>query len=190
MKTRKKTNDENAGLRSIPVVSKVKQQFKSIGKQATNVVKPLAARAKNVLQREQVEFRVMPWCDLSELIEVRDCIYSSFRFEADPRLDLDRASRRVFLESETNPLSRYHYARDRLELWKLRCRNILKSQIIVHHLTSIESMLNILIEEFNFYVVREGLGTNQRLLYDLYCKFSLTFISLLTLFFFSFQQLV
>lgn len=173
MKTKKKTpkvNNENAipssGIKKkkIPIL-----QRKKLNKLKNNPNGRLNNNKKKFDDiRKKLEFRFLPWAHVNELVEVRDCIYSGFHFQNVTNLDLEDAVQRIFVPNQ-DQLNRLYFARDKLSLWKYRCRNIEKSQLIVCHLNAIESMLNILIEEYNVYVIQNGCS-NTSLLYSLYCE--------------------
>lgn len=121
-----------------------------------------------------------PWIDVDDVKEVRDEIYNSIAIKKTEFAENPRYSKIVQIEvSENDPqvainsINSLTFARNKLAAWKCRCRNIARSQIVMSHLTSLESILNVLIEEFNS-DKRSGRSNrfgdmNSSMLYSLYC---------------------
>lgn len=121
-----------------------------------------------------------PWIDVEDVKAVRDEIYNSIIIKKTEFAENPKYSKTVHIkvsendpEVEINSINSLTYARNKLAAWKCRCRNIPRSQIVMSHLTSLESILNVLIEEFNF-DKRSGRSNgfgdlNSSMLYSLYC---------------------
>lgn len=121
-----------------------------------------------------------PWIDVDDVKVVRDEIYNSIIIKKTEFAENPKYSKTVHIKvSENDPevainsINNLTFARNKLAAWKCRCRNIARSQIVMSHLTSLESILNVLIEEFNFNKRTgrsNGFGDlNSSLLYSLYC---------------------
>lgn len=147
-------------------------------------------RAEEIRRRKREQFLKMlfsarttstPWIDVQDIQEVHKALYGALKYE---KKDIGESpfGKRVIIigntqEQAETSIGSLSFARNKLSAWKTRCRNIQRSQIIVSHLTSLESILNVLIEEFNFCesssIARQGLQ-NSSVLYSLYCKYHLS----------------
>ena len=114
-------------------------------------------------------FTITPWSDVNECIEVHRNIYSSVNFITKELGDSEYGKH---VEIMPNSIESLCFARDKLTIWKLRCRNLNRTQIIMSHLISIESILNVLIEESLKQSKPASESISQHsVLYSLYCKF-------------------
>ena len=125
-----------------------------------------------------------PWTDIQEFQEVRNNIFNSIRFVEKDFSESGNYKKRVMLNFDNHHhdtninhvMENLCFARDKLSVWKFRCRNIVRSQIIMSHLISLESILNVLIEQHNMNQDKQHISISMSsfsnsVIYSLYCEF-------------------
>lgn len=143
---------------------------------------------------KRFNYQFTPWSQIDELISARFFIYDSIylsntnndnSFEIEFNQENQIYSRKFNLDSKEPHIIFEHLqlARDCICDWQQRCTNLPNRSVnfIMQHLKSIESMVNILLEEFQLEIVQNNIAghSNSSILYNLYSIGVINFCSVL-----------